>query len=406
MMSQTPRNIDTARGFNLIEVMLSLVFFALAFSAMMVGTQSIIQANLTASDLHAENSAIASVLNDVDYRSLGVEAQWDVGLTRRGLNITETNTTGASTTAKKLFYQLNVYSQPQSADIKIADLIVYKSLTGGQPYRRIQRKVSLLNECHNYGATQNVSYGDLICAPVPVANNLGAYTAIADIMNVNRSSARETAYTLTGGAFNTQQTNLSLFNPETDNVWGGIVPPAGAMFTDAGPLGTQRLFSYAPNLLTSTTLGTNESRVLNTGMMFNSASTTGPQNINVTLLMPASSDLSTPTRLNSTETVGAAFRYNLEIGVFVATAGEKVRVYPNAANAPELTGGLGYIDVQATSNNQHMTIRLDNVQPLHHPESDRPFVGASLLMVAANGTTLNPSNVNVTHMIKRPHFES
>jgi hypothetical protein len=380
------KTAQAQRGFNLIEVMLSLVFFALAFSAMMVGTQSIIRANMVASDLHAENSAISEVLNQIDFKALDVEARYDIEpLNRSVIRISDKS----DADAKKLFYDLNVYSQPLNPDIKIADLLLYKTATGTKVYRRVQRKHSLLNDCHNYGATQYVTHGDLTCTPVPVSK-------IPELTTANRAYSSATPYTNNPSIHN-MQTSTAGFDPRVDNVWGGIITPTAIDITDPTTGGT---YDTDTTLANTTLMGTSDSAILNTGMIFDRANAGVTRKTNVSLLMPASSDT-----LN-TNIANSRFRYNLEIGVFVVTAGQKVRVYPEASNANQITGGLGYIDVESTAANQHLTVRLGNVQPYHDDFTDRPFVGASLLMVENDGTTLSPADVVVTHMVKRPYFES
>ncbi len=394
-------------GFNLVEVALALTFFGISFSALLLGVQSIISANLEASQVHAENTAANEVLNEVDFYRLDVEARYDISPVRQQIVIASD---GTPTNAKRLFYDLNVYSEPNYPDIKIADLTLYKRLNTNQVYRRFQRKLNLNTECHNYGATAVVRYNGLSCIPVPAATAM-TYTTVATTTSAaNRAYSSATAYTGSGGSMPTQQTNLALYNPENDNVWGGIVTPtaidvAGMFDYDAvGAVGGGGILPVSMNPL------------FNTGLVFDRAnreSAAGSYpNANARLVMPVSSNTINTTINNS------AFRYSIEFGVFLTSANAILRVYPIVSNVQELTNSIGYLEYRAESANRQLNVRLDNLRPTHDDFTDRPIIGVALLVLnQANGTTTggvttpgaitqNSENVVVTHMIKRPYTES
>ena len=394
-------------AFNLIEVALALTFFGISFSALLLGVQSIITANLEASQIFAENTAVDTLLNGIDFYRLDVEARHDISATKLPMIIANSSNGG---NPKRLFYDLNVYSEPSYPDIKIADLTLYKRPNTTQVYRRFQRKINLNAECHNYGATSVVRYNGLPCIPVPSATAT-TYNAVANTISAaNRAYSSTTAYTGNGASMLNQQTDLTLYNPENDNVWGGIITPtdidAASMFDyDAvGTLGGGGILPVSTNPL------------FNTGLVFdnvNQEPTTSPYPLaNVRLVMPASSNTINADINNS------AFRYSLEFGVFLRSANSILRVYPIASNEDELTNSIGYLEYRAENANRQLNVRLDNVRPTHDDVTDRPIVGVALLVLnQATGTTVNgvttrgavtfnTEDVVVTHMIKRPYAES
>ncbi len=397
--SQFPRKHD---GFNLVEVALALTFFGISFSALLLGVQSIITANLAASQVHAENTAVNNVLNGIDFYRLDVEARHDVTSVRQQIIIASN---GNNNNAKRLFFDLNVYSQPNYPDIKIADLTLYKRLNTNQVYRRFQRKLTLNTECHNYGATRVVRYNGLSCIPVPAAIAATYASVAATTSAANRAYSSVTAYTGTGASMSAQQANLALYNPENDNVWGGIVTP-----TDIDVAG---MFDYDA---VQAVLPTSTNPLFNTGLSFNRANqelNTPPYpRANVRLVMPASSDTINATIATS------SFRYSLEFGVFLTSADAILRVYPIASNVNELTNSIGFLEYRAENASRQLNVRLDNLRPAHDDVTDRPIVGVALLVLnqavgtTSNGVTtpgaitFNSENVVVTHMIKRPYTET
>jgi hypothetical protein len=394
-------------GFNLVEIALALTFFGISFSALLLGVQSIITANLEASQLHAENTAANEVLNRIDFYRLDVEARNDISPTRQQIIIASD---GNAANSKKLYFDLNVYSEPNFPDIKIADLTFYKRLNTNQVYRRFQRKMNLNNECHNYGATAVVRYNGMSCIPVPAAT-AATYAGVATTTSAaNRAFSSATAYTGSGGTMPDQQNNLALYNPENDNVWGGIVTPtdidvAGMFDYDVvGAVGGGGILPVSLNPL------------FNTGLVFDRANqepNASPYpRANARLVMPASSDTINSNINNS------AFRYTLEFGVFLTSADAILRVYPIASNVQELTNGSNFLEYRAETANRQLNVRLDNLRPTHDDFTDRPIVGVALLVLnQAVGTTTsgvmtpgaitqNSENVVVTHMIKSLYTET
>jgi hypothetical protein len=394
-------------GFNLVEIALALTFFGISFSALLLGVQSIITANLEASQVHAENTAANEVLNRIDFYRLDVEARNDISPTRQQIIIASD---GNAANSKKLYFDLNVYSEPNFPDIKIADLTFYKRLNTNQVYRRFQRKMNLNNECHNYGATAVVRYNGMSCIPVPAAT-AATYAGVATTTSAaNRAFSSATAYTGSGGTMPDQQNNLALYNPENDNVWGGIVTPtdidvAGMFDYDVvGAVGGGGILPVSLNPL------------FNTGLVFDRANQepNAPPypRANARLVMPASSDTINSNINNS------AFRYTLEFGVFLTSANAILRVYPIASNVQELTNGSNFLEYRAETANRQLNVRLDNLRPTHDDFTDRPIVGVALLVLnQAVGTTTsgvmtpgaitqNSENVVVTHMIKSLYTET
>ncbi|XVJ51730.1 MAG: hypothetical protein HEQ32_06495 [Vampirovibrio sp.] len=389
MFSLTEKYYSTkAQAFNLIEVSLSLVFFGLAFSALLLGVQSIIAGNLDATQMGAENIAVNEILNGIDFYRLDVERQFDITANKKSIAI------GNNANNKKLFYQLNVYSQAQYPDIKIADLTLYKSANTNTIYRQFQRKMNLTTECHNYGATQVLKYNDVTCIPVPTATDATSYATASLTSTVNRANSTETDYTGTGTDFFLMNADLTLFEPKNENVWGGFIVGSN---TTANGTEQGNYFDYDTTLVTPIN---DPNSVLGTGMKFSKANKEPTTNTNVRLVMPASSNTFQSNMINSN------YRYSVEFGASLTTS-DYLRVYPICQNATAVGNGLAYIDYPMVAN-QIKIIRLDNLIPGYDIKTDRGIVGVNLLAVSKDSSgviTYNTSDVTVTHMIKRPYSE-
>jgi hypothetical protein len=136
---------------------------------------------------------------------------------------------------------------------------------------------------------------------------------------------------------------------------------------------------------------------------------------NVRLVMPASSDT-----INTTINT-SLFRYSLEVGVLLRNANAILRVYPIASNVAELTNSIGFLEYRAENANRLLTVRIDDLRPMHDDVTDRPIVGVALLVLnqppqaastttnqisAPGAITSNSEDVVVTHMIKRLYTET
>jgi hypothetical protein len=388
-------------GFNLIEVALALMFFGISFSALLMGTQSIISANLDSTQMMNENEAINRFFNSVNFYTVDVERRFDITPTRQTLAVQG---------GKRLFYTLNVYSEPNFSDIKIAELTLYKRPNAEAPvYRRVQRKIDMTNECYNFGGTRPETFAGLNCNPLPATPNIGTVDLIENITTVNRFGSDPTAYTTAADVF---PAKLNAFNPEEDNVWGGIQRPAAALvpnqfdtvdaYTDGTILTMANPIARSAYGVSNTTSETASDvcngAALSTCGIENTPPIT-PTGINVRLLMPASSD-----RLGS-DITNSAFRYSLEVGARVPTAGHRIRAYPICSNIDELTvGDNGFLEFPRPTAGNNVTIRMDNLRPFYDRVSGRPVVGVGLLVVRINadGTvSRNVAPVNVTYMVKR-----
>lgn len=74
-------------GFNLIEVALALTFFGISFSALLMGTQSIISSNLDSTQMMNENEAINRFFNSVNFYTVDVERRFDINPVRQTLDV-------------------------------------------------------------------------------------------------------------------------------------------------------------------------------------------------------------------------------------------------------------------------------------------------------------------------------
>lgn len=369
------------RGFNLIEVMLSMAFFAFAFAATILGAQSMALANLNATRLQEENNAVNGLINSINFQNPDVEVRYDVTPTKSSLALSNN---------QKALYSLNVYSDPLYPDIKIADVGLYRTPNAATAYRHIRKTFSVMSECYNFGATELTQVGDVKCIPLHVGN-AGTYTSMLTtnpgLSRTNYAYASSTPFTAPGGAITTQQnSSINAFNPEVDNVWGGINTPGGAS-------GTGNKFDFNLTAYTGSAL----SDVQKTGYEFNRGSFFGDGS-NLRILMPASSGVLGVNANNSN------FRYSLEVGTVVATGGNKIRVIPLASNASDITSGAGFLEFASSTNNETLTIRIDNLRPYHDAISDRPHVGVAIQYVNSAGSTQRVENPKITHVVKRPYY--
>ena len=379
-------------GFNLIEVALALTFFGISFSALLMGTQSIISSNLDSTQMMNENEAINRFFNSVNFYTVDVERRFDINPVRQTLDVQG---------GRRLFFTLNVYSEPNYSDIKIAELTLYKRPNEGSPvYRRVQRKIDMTNECYNFGATRAETYAGLNCMPLPATPDDAAVDAIRAITTVNR--------------FGSSVIDIANPNPETDNVWGGIQRPAAAPPLRANRFETVTAYNSVvdPSILTMAnpiarsayTISNDTSEVASNVCNGAALATCGINNpppappatgINVRLLMPASSNTLGVGITNS------AFRYSIEVGARVTGINNRIRAYPICSNIDELTvGDNGFIDFPRSASGNSVTIRIDNLRPFFDAASGRPVVGVGLVVVDATGTP-GVEPVHVSYMVKR-----
>lgn len=377
-------------GFNLIEVALALTFFGISFSALLMGTQSIISSNLDSTQMMNENEAINRFFNSVNFYTVDVERRFDINPVRQTLDVQG---------GRRLFFTLNVYSEPNYSDIKIAELTLYKRPNEGSPvYRRVQRKIDMTNECYNFGATRAETYAGLNCMPLPATPNLGAVNAITTITTVNR--------------FGSSVIDIANPNPETDNVWGGIQRPAAALVANQFDVVTTYDSVTDPSIFTMANLiarsaytisnitSEADSNVCNGAALATCGINNPPPappatGINVRLLMPASSNTLGAGITNS------AFRYSIEVGARVTGINNRIRAYPICSNIDELTvGDNGFIDFPRSASGNSVTIRIDNLRPFFDAASGRPVVGVGLVVVDATGTP-GVEPVHVSYMVKR-----
>ena len=166
-LTTTPKPIQKIQGFNLIEILLAITFFSLAFSGMLLGSTSMINTATNGTKINEDTAVTAGLFAGVNPNSAYIEASaaqlttigasttsiannppGDIS-TRRELVIPDTTT--STTDNRRLFYDRWVYSGMETPDIKTVQVNLYPNATTTTPTKSIIRKIDKRNECFAMG---------------------------------------------------------------------------------------------------------------------------------------------------------------------------------------------------------------------------------------------------------------
>ncbi|MFM7390336.1 MAG: hypothetical protein ACKO34_06915 [Vampirovibrionales bacterium] len=263
-------------GFNLLEVVLSLLFFTIAYSSILLGSAAIIKTNALSADLQLEAAHIKHLLDEVDPYSPVVggvgpnNTTVDVPSTGnlidlQSLRIKNSDGLGqnannaATNKASELFYWRKVFSKSDTPDIKEVYLNVYKRPpTGGAPaiYKRLHRSIDLMDQCFALGWNRPVTLANGITCTGLGATNPGAwYSRVFDSRDEAATANTQTAvmsnYTQNGTAGFARNYNTTV---DDTQVPGAFIAPLGATATNStnavqfSSVETPMLAGYVTNL--------------------------------------------------------------------------------------------------------------------------------------------------------------
>jgi type II secretory pathway pseudopilin PulG len=164
---QTPSMHKTQQGFNLIEVLLAIMFFSLAFSGILLGTTSMINTASNGIKINEDNAVIGSMFTGVSATSayieasasqliaLGIPAQsradnptGDIA-TKQAVIIPDN--TASTTDNRRFFFDRWVYSELNTPDVKTVQVNFYPTATATTPTKSIIKKLDCREECFAMG---------------------------------------------------------------------------------------------------------------------------------------------------------------------------------------------------------------------------------------------------------------
>ena len=162
------------QGFNLIEILLAITFFSLAFSGMLLGSTAMINTSTNGTKINEDNAVMGAMFTGINAQSAYVEAsaaQLTTGVasaqsvrnnpagdinTRQALIIpddTVQRVSGVDTNAdnRRFYFERLVFSNLETPDVKTAQLDVYTQPAGGTPIKSVVRRLDKREECFAMG---------------------------------------------------------------------------------------------------------------------------------------------------------------------------------------------------------------------------------------------------------------
>ena len=155
------------QGFNLIEILLAITFFSLAFSGMLLGSTAMINTSTNGTKINEDNAVMGAMFTGINAQSAYVEAsaaQLTTGVasaqsvlnnpagdinTRQTLIIPDATT--STTDNRRFYFERLVFSNLETPDVKTAQLDVYTQPAGGTPIKSVVRRLDKREECFAMG---------------------------------------------------------------------------------------------------------------------------------------------------------------------------------------------------------------------------------------------------------------
>jgi hypothetical protein len=155
------------QGFNLIEILLAITFFSLAFSGMLLGSTAMINTSTNGTKINEDNAVMGAMFTGINAQSAYVEAsaaQLTTGVasaqsvlnnpsgdinTRQALIIPDATT--STTDNRRFYFERLVFSNLETPDVKTAQLDVYTQPAGGTPIKSVVRRLDKREECFAMG---------------------------------------------------------------------------------------------------------------------------------------------------------------------------------------------------------------------------------------------------------------
>jgi hypothetical protein len=162
------------RGFNLVEVLLAVSFFALAFSGMLLGSTAMVHSTTSGIKATEDMSVVGNLFAGLNPNSAYLElsptqaaavgttatvaANISGDITTRQTIILPDNTANTADN-RRVIYDRLVYSLRDTPDVKTAQINIYDTMTSTTPRKSIVRKLDRRNECYAMGVQGTFYFG-------------------------------------------------------------------------------------------------------------------------------------------------------------------------------------------------------------------------------------------------------
>lgn len=368
LWSQSCSNNTVQQGFNLVEVLLAVTFFAFAFSGMLLGSTAMVQSTTSGVKATEDMSVVGNLFAGLNPNSaylelssaqatlLGatnamIDANPSGDITTRQTIVLPDNTAADTTDNRRIIYDRMVYSLRDTPDVKTAQINIYDTMTSATPRKSIVRKLDRRNECYAMGVEGTFFFGTEAkkCTGWASGTNVPKFSALTITGNGGQQSFTQD-FRVNG--MNPSQTNAGL---QVFEAVPGRVPvlptDRGHRFAQSGEL--EYYLEGSPNTAYNITVGLRKM--------------TGSQQYIV--------------RLNSDSAWGPA---PVDCGVT-----------PRPSNCQRETIVLTPQDLQGVGNNQPFSVKFANVRPFS-------FGNSHFLRITVQSTD-DPTGANpvVVHYIDK-----
>ena len=155
------------QGFNLIEILLAITFFSLAFSGMLLGSTAMINTSTNGTKINEDAAVLGAMFTGINAQSAYIEASASQLTTqvastasvlrnpagdisnRQALIIPDSTT--ATTDNRRIFFDRLVFSDLNTPDVKTSQINIYPTAEATTPTRSIIRKLDRREECFAMG---------------------------------------------------------------------------------------------------------------------------------------------------------------------------------------------------------------------------------------------------------------
>ena len=145
------------QGFNLIEILLAITFFSLAFSGMLLGSTAMVNTSTNGIKINEDTAVLGSMFTGVNAQSAYIEASASQLTTqvataasvlsnpagdisnRQALIIPDN--TASTTDNRRLFFDRLVFSDLNTPDVKTSQINIYATAEATTPIKSIVRKL-------------------------------------------------------------------------------------------------------------------------------------------------------------------------------------------------------------------------------------------------------------------------
>jgi hypothetical protein len=169
------------QGFNLIEILLAITFFSLAFSGMLLGSTAMVNTSTNGTKINEDTAVLGSMFTGINAQSAYIEASADQLTTsiastesilsnpagdistRQALIIPDNTVQSVAAVAsipavadtnadnRRIFFDRLVFSDLNTPDVKTSQINIYPTAEATTPTRSIIRKLDRREECFAMG---------------------------------------------------------------------------------------------------------------------------------------------------------------------------------------------------------------------------------------------------------------